>query len=153
MSMSIEDAYADLREADEKFSRALVTEGLSRDGQVRTAYHGLYRAASKADRFFLTCRRGGAVDEGGLLSWAKTEYDEFVRVLYRTYYLQGAYPRFNLEEDFRGWLERVRHYVGRLDDAYRLERGARPARGRRTDVDERLDREKTLKRAGWRNRT
>lgn len=151
MGMSIEDAYSDIRKADEQFETASSLEGPSKDGRIRMAYYHLYQATTKANTLFLIRERKGAVDEGGLLTWARTEYDEFVLVLYQTYYKQGGYPRFNVEEDFRRWLDRVRGYVERLSDAFKLERSARPARGRQTDIDVRLDKEKLLKDAGKKN--
>ncbi len=126
MPLSFEDAYAAMRVAKEKFDLAHA-EPVLRDGRIRMAFHNLYQAASIANMLYVPRSRRGAVDEGGLLTWAKREFEEFIDTLYMRYSRRGAYPKDDFEGEFYRWFGKVREYINRLAAEAKLEQSVKPA--------------------------
>jgi hypothetical protein len=127
MPLSFEDAYTTMRVAKEKFDLAH-NERILKDGNIRMAFHNLYQAASTANMLYVSRGRRGVVDEGGLLSWAKSEFKEIIDTLYMRYFRRGSYPKDDFEGEFYRWFGRVKEYINKLAAEAKMEQSVKPAK-------------------------
>lgn len=128
-SPSFEDAYAAMKEAQGKFDLArLAAEPDLRDSHMRMAFNSIYQAARLANMLYTNIRRKGAVAEGGLLTWAKSEFDDFTSTLYMQYFSRGNYPKDDFEGEFTRWSDRAKEYLNRLNSEMKLEQNVTPVR-------------------------
>lgn len=128
-SPSFEDAYSAMKEAQGKFDLArLAAEPDIRDSHMRMAFSSLYQATRIANMLYTNIRKKGAMAEGGLLTWAKSEFDDFTSRLYMQYFSHGNYPKDDFEGEFTRWSDRAREYLHRLNNEMKLEQNITPVR-------------------------
>jgi hypothetical protein len=124
MSTKFEEAHNALKEARERYEQALITsDPIEKDGHIRAAYQSLYRAANFASMHYNTMRRKGYIEEGGLLTWTKNEFEIFVDVIYQKFCLKGVYSK-DFAVEFEKWSARVRDYVNKVGGQMRLEQSS-----------------------------
>jgi hypothetical protein len=126
MPITFEDTFTALKEARQKFVLAMSMEPSAHDGQVKVAYFTLYEAARLANTLYVA-RKRPAMEDGGLISWAKSDFQEITEMLYLKYYRQGNYPKQGLEADFDRWFERVKVYINRLHEGLNMEKSTKRA--------------------------
>lgn len=130
MSPSFEDAYSAMKEAEGKIDLArLAAEPDLRNSHLRMAFYNIYQAARIANMLYVNIRRKGVVAEGGLLTWAKREFEDFTGTLYVQYFCRGTYPKDDFEGEFYRWFAKAREYLNRLTSEAKLEQSVKPARG------------------------
>jgi hypothetical protein len=129
MSPSFEDAYSAMKEAEEKFNLARSAAEPDLTGaHLRMAFYNLYRAVRLANMLYVNRSRRGVVAEGGLLTRAKTEFEDFTGTLYLKYFRRGDYPKDDFEGEFNRWFDKARGYLNRLNTEAKLEQSVKPAR-------------------------
>ncbi|MBU1053869.1 MAG: hypothetical protein KKC46_08570 [Proteobacteria bacterium] len=127
MPINFEDTFKTLKEARQKFVLALSMEPAQRDGQIKLAFFTLYESARLANTMYVA-RKHYAMEDGGLLSWAKSEFQQITETIYLKYYRQGNYPKQDLEADFERWFERIRLHINRLHEGFKIEKSSTKAR-------------------------
>lgn len=94
---------------------------------MRMAFSDIYEAARIANMLYFNVKRNG-VAEGGLISWAKREFEDFTSTLHMKYFNLGAYPKDDFEGEFNRWVGRAREYLNKLASEMKLEQIVRPDR-------------------------
>ncbi|MGV8083451.1 MAG: hypothetical protein AB2L09_07455 [Coriobacteriia bacterium] len=111
--LSFDGAYADIKAAADKMSRAqAVEDAVEADTLVRQAYQDLYQAVYRANAVLEAFTSDGREQAVGFKLQARRETEEFLRVVYAGYFLKGEYPHD--VEAFLGWLTRAKAF---LDEA------------------------------------
>lgn len=126
MPITFENTYKALKDAREKFTLAMSLDPSERDGQVKVAYFALYDAARLANTLYVARKLRG-MEEGGLMSWARNEFQAITEILFVTYYRQGNFPRQDLQADFDRWFERAAVYINRLHEGLKVEKSKKSA--------------------------
>ncbi|UWG97789.1 hypothetical protein LPY66_02900 [Dehalobacter sp. DCM] len=121
MSPSFDDAFSALKKAQGEFEQArLAATPELRDPHMRIAFSDIYEATRIANMLYFNVRRKG-ITEGGLLTWAKTEFEDFTSTLYMQYFNRGAYSKADFELEYTRWSGRARDYINKLASEVKLE--------------------------------
>lgn len=124
MGIQINDALERIRLAQEQHAQALAcTDPMERHATFRLAYGSLAQAASDAYMYFSANKDTNLFSEGGIQTWAREELEVITRTVGAQYHVQGLVSASRMEAEFQMWLDRVRGFVGKLNESRRLDDG------------------------------
>ncbi|MBQ6453402.1 MAG: hypothetical protein IJJ14_03485 [Coriobacteriales bacterium] len=130
MGVQINDVLERIKLAQQQHDDARACgDPMERHAGLRMAYGSLAQAAQDAYMYFTTFKDNNIfMAEGGLHTSSREELERITRICGSQYNVQGLVPAQRMEDEFGMWVERVRKFVGDLDQATRLDSGKVPAR-------------------------
>jgi len=108
-------AYEALKQAREKHSQSLAAKTAEeRDVSLRSAFYQIYTAASLANACYIATSSFHSGFEGGLANWANGELEDYLKIAYKSHYINGEYPKQTADREFELWLKRCKDYIDLL---------------------------------------
>ncbi|MGI6032612.1 MAG: hypothetical protein ACOX69_04270 [Coriobacteriales bacterium] len=115
MSYELTESYKQVKRAQEKYDAACAEQDAElKDSYFRNAFYALYMAVRSGNMVYNSMFKGGTDAQGGTFTYAADELNSAACTLYKDFYVEGRYPKDDVERIFGMWKQRVRGFLDRL---------------------------------------